>query len=57
MTKCMICHKREAEVPDRDKPGRPVKRVCRKCHEQRLLSDLQQILVKEDVNGRSSEHI
>jgi hypothetical protein len=44
--KCIICHKREAEVTDRNRPGRPVKRICRKCHEDRLVRYLQQLLVK-----------
>ena len=42
--KCIICHKRKAEVPDRNRLGRPVKQICKVCHERRLLSDLRNIL-------------
>ena len=42
--KCIVCHERKAEVPDRNKMGRPVKRVCRKCHGSRLTDDLRAIL-------------
>jgi hypothetical protein len=41
---CTICHERPAEVPDRERMGRPIKRVCRVCHGERLKSDLEKIL-------------
>lgn len=41
---CIICREREAEVPDRERLGRPIKRVCKKCHADRLRSDLTNIL-------------
>ena len=41
---CKLCHIRPAEMPDREKMGRPVKSVCRPCHTYRLQGDLQQIL-------------
>lgn len=46
MTKklCVVCHKNPREVPDRERMGRPIKRVCRKCHALRLAGDLQRIL-------------
>lgn len=45
---CVLCKIRWAEVPDRDRPGRPVKRVCRICHAERLRGDLQRILDDHD---------
>lgn len=41
---CIICHTRPAEVPDRTRMGRPIKRVCRECHAERLRGDLEKIL-------------
>lgn len=32
MKLCIVCGKRKAEVPDRNRIGRGVKRVCRECH-------------------------
>lgn len=37
---CRICRERPAEVPDRNVQGRPIKRVCRQCHAERLRGDL-----------------
>lgn len=45
--KCILCHEREATVPDRDRPGRPIKRVCRECHVKRLQDDLRRVLELE----------
>lgn len=39
MKKCEICGINKAEVPDRDRPGRPIKRICRTCHAERLRKD------------------
>lgn len=41
---CKLCHKRPAEVPDRDSPGRPIKAVCRECHVGRLTDDLVRVV-------------
>jgi len=41
---CIICHERPAEVPDREQPGRPINRLCRKCHGARLAGDLRTIV-------------
>ncbi len=43
MSKCVVCHEREAAVPDRERMGRPIKRVCRQCHAGRLIGDLKTI--------------
>ena len=45
---CIVCHEREAVLPDRNNPGRPVKRICRQCHADRLIGDLKAILVEEE---------
>lgn len=42
--RCVICGIGPREVPDRERMGRPVKMVCRKCHGQRLLGDLRTIM-------------
>ena len=44
MSLCVVCHTRKAEVPDRERMGRPVKRVCRECHAERLRGDVERIL-------------
>lgn len=43
MKKCIICRKDEAVVPDRDSMSNR-KKVCRKCHGERLKGDLAIIL-------------
>ena len=43
-TKCILCGVGPREVPDRERMGRPIKRVCRSCHAARLRSDLDYIL-------------
>lgn len=40
---CIECKEREATVPDRNQPGRPIKRVCAACHAKRLRGDLAEI--------------
>jgi pimeloyl-ACP methyl ester carboxylesterase len=49
MSKCIVCHEREARVPDRNRPGRPIKRVCRECHAARLTGDLTALLKARTV--------
>ena len=44
---CVVCRVGPREVPDRERMGRPVKRVCRKCHAGRLLGDVGRILEAE----------
>ena len=43
MAKCIVCHDRPAELPDRDS-GSPRKKVCRQCHGERLRGDLKRII-------------
>jgi hypothetical protein len=47
MKLCVICSKRPAEVPDRERMGRPIKRVCRQCHAGRLVGDLRELKARE----------
>lgn len=44
MKMCEICRKEPAAVPDRERMGRPVKRVCKACHAARLRGDLEYIM-------------
>jgi hypothetical protein len=44
MKLCVICKKHPATVPDRSLGGRPIKRLCRSCHTDRLCGDLERIL-------------
>ena len=37
---CEICHKNHAEVPDRERMGRPINRICLECHAKRLKMDI-----------------
>ncbi len=41
---CVLCRVRPAAVPDRERIGRPVKRVCRECHAERLRGDIEKIM-------------
>ncbi len=51
MMLCIICNKLPAEVPDRERMGRPIKRVCRACHADRLRGDLAAILRRRKENA------
>lgn len=44
--KCIICKEKLAQVPDRNRMGRPIKRLCKDCHRDRLRGDLQRIISK-----------
>lgn len=41
--KCIVCHERKPEVPDRNVQGRPIKKLCKHCHRERLIGDLKNI--------------
>jgi hypothetical protein len=49
---CELCRLRPATVPDRNRPGRLVNRVCTQCHGRRLVGDLRHIIAL-DANGRA----
>ncbi len=40
---CEICGKNPAEVPDRERMGRPINRICGECHAKRLKMDIQDL--------------
>lgn len=44
MKKCELCRQNPAELPDRKRMGRPIKRICRSCHSDRLRGDLAALL-------------
>ena len=52
MSKCIICHERDAIIPDRES-GSSRKRVCGECHAERLRGDLEYILYlhKRGIKG------
>lgn len=41
---CEICHKNPAEVPDRERMGRLINRICLECHTKRLKEDMERSL-------------
>ena len=41
---CEICNENPATVPDRDRPGRLINRVCQSCHALRLRGDWAKIM-------------
>ena len=51
---CVVCHKNPREVPDRERMGRPIKRVCRKCHALRLAGDMQRIIALHALDTKQS---
>lgn len=45
---CIVCHVNPAEIPDRNRMGSPLKRICKKCHVERLKQDFENIVVLEN---------
>lgn len=41
---CELCGKKPATVPDRERMGRLINRVCSDCHADRLRGDLHQVM-------------
>ncbi len=41
---CEICGEKPATVPDRERMGRLINRVCSSCHALRLSGDIKRIL-------------
>lgn len=41
---CMYCGVNKATVPDRNRMGRPINRVCTSCHGKLLMGDWAEIL-------------
>jgi len=50
---CEICGQRPATVPDRDRPGRPVNRVCSECHRSRLAEDMKIVMAAAAKQART----
>ena len=48
---CIICHEKPATVPDRNRPGRLVNRICSECHKERLRGDFKNVLSKIKRNN------
>lgn len=53
---CEICGVNPATVPDRERMGRLINRVCTGCHALRLKGDLQRILElrQKKIYGRGN---
>ena len=47
---CEVCKQNPATVPDRERMGRPIKRICKSCHGNRLEGDIRAIF--EGLLGR-----
>ena len=41
---CEICGEKPATVPDRERMGRLINRVCSSCHTLRLAGDMKRIM-------------
>ena len=52
---CIVCKIRPAAIPDRERMGRPINRVCRECHADRLRGDLRQALEIHDKKIAAAE--
>jgi len=44
MKLCEKCGKNPATLPDRNRMGRPIKRICSECHSELLRGDLERVL-------------
>ena len=60
MKLCIICKINPAVVADRNSNNPKTKAICRKCHAERLLGDLNHILVehkklKQRINSRLTD--
>lgn len=49
---CELCKKKPATVPDRDRPGRLINRLCSDCHAARLAGDMETILRRHIAAGK-----
>lgn len=61
---CKICGERPATVPDRERMGRLINRVCSACHALRLAGDMKRILelhdkrmAREQSNGLEGNNV
>ncbi len=51
MKMCEICGKNRATVPDRERMGRLINRVCSPCHSLRLRGDIVRALINPGKRG------
>ncbi len=51
---CELCGENKATVPDRNRTGRLINRLCTRCHGLRLADDLQQIL---EISARKHQQL
>lgn len=54
MSQCIVCHQRRAEIPDRHRPGKAIKRLCKACHARRLIEDMQRIVDQLEQEDKAS---
>jgi hypothetical protein len=47
MSKCIICGKNEATIPDRNTPWSRKNKICKECHSDRLKHDFIFVLEVE----------
>ena len=52
---CEVCHVNPATVPDRERMGRPINRVCSNCHADRLRGHWKVIAQKRAVAIRQRQ--
>lgn len=52
---CELCGKNPATVPDRERMGRLINRVCLECHQNRLKMDIRVGLARK--NNRNEKNI
>ena len=52
---CEKCHERPAEVPDRERMGRPIKRICGPCHRGEITFDVVAAIAIQSTEKRKRE--
>jgi hypothetical protein len=59
MKLCEKCGKNPATLPDRNRMGRPIKRICSECHSGLLRGDLERVLnnMKKVMAEKTPEQI
>ena len=53
---CEICGVEPATIPDRNRMGRLINRVCQSCHVDRLAGDFKRLAEKVSAKNRRAEH-
>lgn len=57
MKMCEVCGENRATVPDRNRTGRLINRVCSRCHGARLAGDMRLILALREKRRAELEAI